>query len=81
MEINQLTLATLAGCPHCATAKLVLKKYRIAYQELLWDDANDALFESLGISKVPVLLVPEEKGIKKIEGEAEIKTWAAAQAH
>jgi glutaredoxin len=81
MEIKQLTLASLKGCPHCFSAKLALKKYKVAYEELLWNDDNDALFASLGISKVPVLLVPSEKGLAKIEGEDAIKTWASTQAH
>jgi glutaredoxin len=81
MEIKQLTLASLKGCPHCFSAKLALKKYKVAYEELLWSDDNDALFASLGISKVPVLLVPNDRGLEKIEGEAAIKIWAAAQAH
>jgi glutaredoxin len=80
MEIKQLTLASLKGCPHCFSAKVALKKYKIAYDELLWDDTNDATFASLGISKVPVLLIPSEAGLEKIEGEGAIKTWAAAQA-
>jgi glutaredoxin len=81
MEIKQLTLASLKGCPHCFSAKLALKKYHVVYEELLWDDQNDALFNDLGISKVPVLLIPSDRGLQKIEGESAIKTWAASQSH
>jgi glutathione peroxidase len=78
-EIKTLTLAMLTGCPHCKTAELYLKKYGIVYDELNWSDpANDATFDALGITLAPVLLVPSEKGLEKIEGEQAIGEWAKA---
>jgi glutaredoxin len=79
-EIETLTLAMLTGCPHCALAKIALKKYGIVYDELNWsDDSNDPLFEELGIQTVPVLLVPERGVLTKIVGESAIKEWARTQ--
>ena len=79
-EIKTLTLAMLTGCPHCKTAEIFLKKYGVTYEELNWsNDENDPTFEALGIKAVPVLLVPGEKGLTKIEGEQAIGTWAKDQ--
>ncbi len=65
------------GCPHCLTAQLALKKYGVTYEKLNWSlDSNDAIFEELGISKVPVLLFPSEDGSKRLEGEDAIKDYA-----
>jgi glutathione peroxidase len=81
-EIKTLTLAMLTGCPHCKTAEIALKKYGITYDELNWsDDANDPTFEALGIKAVPVLLVPENGTLTKIEGEQAIAAWAKNQKH
>ena len=80
-NIDTLTLAMLTGCPHCKTAEIFLKKYGVTYEELNWsNDENDPTFEALGIKAVPVLLVPGEKGLTKIEGEQAIGTWAKDQA-
>jgi len=79
-EIKELSLASLRNCPHCHTAKLFLKKYHIVYKEILWDDPEgEKTIEALGIEKVPVLLVPSEKGLEKIEGEKAIGDWARSQ--
>lgn len=79
-EIKTLTLADLDGCPHCATAKLYLKKFGIAYDELNWSkEENDATFEALGIKAVPVLLIPENGSLRRIEGEEAIGLWARSQ--
>jgi len=76
-EIKTLTLATLKNCSHCFTAKVLLKKYNIKYEELLWDEKeNEELFDKLEIKTVPVLLIPVEDGIKKIAGEIEIGKYA-----
>lgn len=77
-KIATLTLADLDGCPHCAKAKLYLKKFGITYDELNWsDDENNATFEALGIKAVPVLFVPNEKGgMLRIDGEDAIGVWA-----
>jgi glutaredoxin len=37
-EIKELSLASLKGCPHCATAKLALAKGKVRYKEILWDE-------------------------------------------
>jgi glutathione peroxidase len=80
-EINKLTLAMLTGCPHCKTAVIFLKKYGVTYDELNWSDSeNDATFEALGIKEVPVLLIPGEKGLERIQGEQAIGEWAKKQA-
>lgn len=77
MEIKDLSLLTLTNCPHCHTAKIFLKKYNVNYKEINWDDKeNEKIFEELKISHVPVLLVPSETGLKKIEGEVNINNWA-----
>ena len=79
-EIKSLTLAMLTGCPHCKTAEIFLKKYGVTYDELNWsNDENDSTFEALGIKAVPVLLIPSEKGLTKIEGEQAIGNWAKSQ--
>ena len=79
-EIKTLTLAMLTGCPHCKTAEIFLKKYGVTYEELNWsNDENDSTFEALGIKAVPVLLIPSEKGLTKIEGEQAIGAWAKDQ--
>jgi glutaredoxin len=76
-EFTALTLATLTGCPHCALAKIALKKYHIAYEELNWSKKeNEPVFKELGILTVPVLLVPSPHGVSQIVGEGAIKEWA-----
>jgi len=76
-EIKTLTLAMLDGCPHCKTAEIFLKKYNVSYDELNWShDENDSTFDALGITAVPVLLIPGEKGLEKITGEQAIGEWA-----
>jgi len=77
---NKITLATTNGCSHCNTAKLFLKKYAIPFQEMTWNEDNEALFTQLNIERVPVLLVSEDGKIEKIEGENAIKIWASRQA-
>jgi len=77
IEIKELSLASLRDCPHCHTAKLLLKKYNIPYKEILWDEPEgEKIIEGLGIERVPVLLVPSAKGLTKIEGEKAIGEWA-----
>jgi protein-disulfide isomerase-like protein with CxxC motif len=59
-----------------------LKKYGVTYDELNWSNAeNDATFDALGIKAVPVLLIPENGTLKKIEGEQAIGAWAKLQTH
>ena len=80
--ITTLTLAMLDGCPHCKTAEIFLKKYNVHYDELNWSHSeNDATFDALGIKAVPVLLIPENGSLKKIEGEQAIGAWAKEQTH
>lgn len=79
-SINTLTLAMMDGCPHCHSAKIALAKYHVAYSELNWSkDENDKTFAELGIARVPVLLIPDSEGLRKIEGESAIAEWARAQ--
>jgi glutaredoxin len=77
MEIKELSLLSLTNCPHCHTAKIILDKYKIKYKDINWDlKENEALFEELHITHVPVLLVPNKDGFSKIEGEININNWA-----
>lgn len=79
--ITALSLAVTDGCPHCRAVELALKKNGIAYAELNWntEEGREAL-QALGIERVPVLLVPENGGLGKVEGQEEIVKWAKAHA-
>ncbi|OPZ32447.1 MAG: hypothetical protein BWY98_01323 [Tenericutes bacterium ADurb.BinA155] len=75
-EIKELSLASLKGCPHCATAKLALAKGKVRYKEILWDEPEgEKIIEGLGIQSVPVLLVPTTQGLQQIAGEKAIAAW------
>ena len=81
MEIKELSLVSVTNCPHCHTAKIVLDKYKIKYRDVNWDaKENEAVFNELHITHVPVLLVPGDEGLTKIEGDVNIGNWARSHS-
>lgn len=81
MNFNQPTLFMLTNCPHCHTAKTILKKYKVIHAELNWDDpANDSIFKEMNIRTVPVLFVPQNENTLRLDGEKDIIKWVKENA-
>lgn len=52
---------TSSDCANCAAARDALKENGVPFREVTWE-LEPALFESIGVESVPLIVVRDEKG-------------------
>ena len=76
--VDHLMLFTTKTCPNCKMVKMMLAKENITNIEMIDAEENADLTISLGITRAPTLLVPNEEGYDAYTNASEIKGWIEA---
>ena len=76
--VDHLMLFTTKTCPNCKMVKMMLQKENITDVEIIDAEENVDLTISLGITRAPTLLVPNEEGYDAYTNASEIKGWIEA---
>jgi len=69
---SKYTMITKKDCPHCLAAKKTMREEGVTFDEVNFKKVMPFL-NSLNISKVPVLLIKNEKNIEVVKGDKNIQ--------